>query len=99
MFQKIYINYCEIDNREENNYLMLLAIMSENIQANQKNEKVEYSRYKVENNQPFLQNVNIPYDLNDIQQISMQVCKCDEIGFDPNGRWKIFICTLNFFYR
>ena len=41
--------------------------------------------------------MNIPSDLNDIQPQETQVRNCDEIGFDPNGKWKKFICTYKFF--
>ena len=44
-----------------------------------------------------MQNMNIPYDLNDIQPRATQIWKFDEIGFDPNGRWNKVICTYKFF--
>ena len=39
----------------------------------------------------------IPSDLNDIQPRATQVWNCDEVGFDPNGRWSKVICTYKFF--
>ena len=71
--------------------------MPENIQANEQNEKVEDSWDKAGNNQPLLQNMNITSDLNDIQPRAMPVCKYDEIGFDPIGRWNKVICNYKFF--
>ena len=52
---------------------MLITIMSEHEQSNKVNKKIKYSRYNYENNQPFLENINIPYDLNDIQPRATQV--------------------------
>ena len=39
----------------------------------------------------------IPSDLNDKQPRSNQVWNCDEVGFDPNGRWSKVICTYTLF--
>ena len=39
----------------------------------------------------------IPSDINDIQIRSTQVWNCDEVGFDPNGRWSKVIYTYKFF--
>ena len=36
-----------------------------------------------------------PYELNDTQPISTQICNCDNTGFDPNGKWNKVICTYN----
>ena len=76
---------------------MLITSTSENIQANRQNIKVEYSWDKSENNQPLLQKMNTPFDLNNIQPRSMQAWNCDETGFDTNGKWNKVICTYNFF--
>jgi hypothetical protein len=35
----------------------------------------------------------VPPDLEDIQPRSDQVWNCDEIGFDPNGKWHRIVCT------
>ena len=40
--------------------------------------------------------MDIPYDLNGIQPRATWVWNCDEIGFDPNGRWNKAIFTYNF---
>ena len=76
---------------------MLITSMSENIQANKQNKKVEQSRDKAEKNQPFLLNMNIPSDLNDIQPRSTKVWNCGLIGFYSNGSCNKVICTYNFF--
>ena len=39
----------------------------------------------------------VPSDLNEIQPRGTQVWNCDEVGFDPNGRWNKVICTSKFF--
>ena len=39
----------------------------------------------------------IPYDINHIQPIATQLWNCDEVLYDPNGRWHKVICTYNFF--
>ena len=51
--------YCDINNKEARHYVMVITIISDNIQAN-KNIKIEDSRDKAENNQPLLQNTNTP---------------------------------------
>ena len=94
MFQIFYIVYRDINKKEESNSAILLASMSEHGQSNKVNED---SRYNVENNQPFLQKMNIPSDLNDIQPRATQVWNCGEIGFDPNRRWNKVICTYKLF--
>ena len=54
MFQKIYIMYLDKNNKEERNSAMLLSSISEHEQAKKVNKNIEVSRYKDENNQPFL---------------------------------------------
>ena len=76
---------------------MLLTSMSEIIQANKQNDKVEDSQGKAENNKPLLPNINIPSYLIKIQPRAMQLCNCDKIGFDPSGNWNRVICAYKFF--
>ena len=76
---------------------MLLTSMSEHEQSKKLNKELDDSRDNAEKNQPFLQNMNIPSDLYDIQPIATQVCNFDEIGFDTNGRWNKFIYNYKFF--
>ena len=76
---------------------MLPTIMSDKIQFNKQNYKYEDSWGKAENNQPLLKIMNIPSDLKNIQPRSMQVWKCDEIGFYTNVKWHKVICTYKFF--
>ena len=76
--------------------MMLLTIISNNIQANKEINKVKYSQGKSENNQPLQQMVNIPSDRNDVQQKPIQAWNCNKIGFDLNGKLHNVICTYKF---
>ena len=40
--------------------------------------------------------MNTPSDLNEIQKRSTQVWNCDEIMFNPNGRWNKVVFTYKF---
>ena len=97
MFQHIYIVYRNINNKEEINAYMLLISISNHEQATKLNKECDDSWDNAENNQPFMQNMNIPSDLNDIQPRSTQVWNCDEIGFDPYGRRNKVVFTCKFF--
>ena len=35
----------------------------------------------------------VPPDLRQIQPRATKVWNCDEIGFDPNGKWRKVVCT------
>ena len=50
-------------------------------------------------NQPFLQKIIIPSDLNGIEPRATQVWNCDEIRFYRNGRWNKVIGTYKFSRR
>ena len=93
MYQNIYLMYSDIKNKKESNSSILLTSMVEHEQDKKQNEKVEDSQNKAENNQPLLQNINIPSDINDIQPRATQVWNCDELGLHTNGRWNKAICS------
>ena len=76
---------------------MLLTIVSENIEVNNQNDKVEDSRGKFDNNQYFIKKMNIPSEINDIQPRVTQVWNFDEVGIDPNGKCDRVVCTYKFF--
>ena len=76
---------------------MLLTRMSDHQKDKKVNKNIKESQDKTENNQPLLQNMNIPSKLNDIQPSATQVWNCDEIGFNPNGRRNKVICTYKLF--
>ena len=93
MFHNIYRMYIDFNNKEEGNSFMLLTSMSEHKESNKVDKELKDSHDNYDNNQLILQKIIIPYDLNDIQPRATQVCNCDEVGFDPNGRWIKVICT------
>ena len=76
---------------------MLLTSMSEHEEANKVNKELEKSRDNDDNNQPILQKMIIPSDINDFQPRSTQVWNCDEVRFYPNGIWIKGIYTYKFF--
>ena len=78
--------YSDIKNKEERNDALLLTSMSEHEEANKFNEELEDSRDNDDNNQPILQKMIIPSDLNDIQPRATQVWNCNSFGFVPNVR-------------
>ena len=71
--------------------------MSEHKEANKVNEELEDSSDNDDNNQHILQKYIIPSDINDIQPRDTQVWNCNEVGFDPNGRWIKVICIYKLF--
>ena len=97
MLQNMYLINGYVNNKEESNYAMLLTSMSENVQSNKQNYTFLVSLDNIDNNQLFLKNMNIPYNLIYIQPISTQVRNCDEIGVYSNGNWNDFICSYKRF--
>ena len=97
MFQNIYLMYHKINNEEESDSDMIITSMSENIEENKQNGKVEDSKGKVNNNKNLLQNMNMPSDLKKIQPIPTQICNCDEIGLDTNENWNIVLSSYKLF--
>ena len=97
MLHKTYHMYGDTKNKEQINSAMLITSMSEHKEANKLNEELEDSRDNDDVNQPILQKIIIPSDINDIQPRSTQVWNCDEVGFDPNGRWIKVICIYKLF--
>ena len=71
--------------------------MLEQEESKKVNKELEDSRDNYDINQPILQKTIIPYDLNDIQPRATQVCNCDKVRFDPNGRWRKVIFTYKLF--
>ena len=72
--------------------MLLTRMLYHNI-FNIENKKIEglWDKTKIIN--IFLQNMNTPSDLNEMQPRATHLWNCDEIGFDPNGRWKKGVCT------
>ena len=97
MFHKIYRMYSDIKNKEERNAPILLTSISKHKVSNKVNEELEDSCDNDDNNQPILQELIIPSDINGIQKIATQVWNCNGVGFDPNGRWSKVIFTYKSF--
>ena len=90
MFHNIYHMYSDINNKEEKNAALLLTIMSDHEDINKVSEK------KVNSHDNHHRKI-VPYDLHQIQPRATQVWNCDEIGFDPNGKWHKVVCTDKLF--
>ena len=67
MFHKTYHMYGNTKNKEQRNYAMLITSMPEHEVDNKVNEELEGSRDNDDGNQPILQKMIIPSDINDIQ--------------------------------
>ena len=90
MFHKIHHMYSDIKNKEEINVALLLTSMSDNEDIN------KVSETKVNSHDNHHRTI-IPPDLHQIQPRATQVCNCDEIGFDPNGKWRKVVFTYKYF--
>ena len=97
MFHKIYHMYSDINNKEETNADLLLTRMADHKYMNKVSKTTENSRDNHQNEFTFHLRTISPPDLHKIQPISTQVWNCDEIRFDPNGKWHKFVCTYKFF--
>ena len=67
MLHKTYHMYGDTMNKEQRNSTMLITSMSEHEEAKKVNEELEDSRDNDDGNQPILQKMIIPSDLNYIQ--------------------------------
>ena len=90
MFHKIHHMYSDIKNKEEKNAALLLTSMSDHEDINNVSETTVNSP---ENHHRTI----FPPDLHQIQPRATQVLNCDEIGFDPNGKWLKVVCTYKYF--
>ena len=93
MFHKIYHMYNDIKNKEETHVAFLLTIMSDHKDTNKVIETTVNSHENHHNEYPFQFQTIVPPDLHQIQLIATQVWNCDEIRFDPNGKWRKVVCT------
>ena len=90
MFHKIHHMYSDIKNKEEINAALLLTSMSYHEDIN------KVSDTKVNSHDNHRRKI-VPADLHQIQPRATQVWNCDEIGFDPNGKWSKVVCTYKYF--
>ena len=86
MFPKIHHMYSDIKNKEEINAALLITSMSDHEDIN------KVSKTKVNSHDNHHRTI-VPPDLHQIQPRATQVWNCDEIGFDPNGKWRKVVCT------
>ena len=97
MFHNIYHMYSDINNKEEKNAALLLTIISDHKDIS-KVIKTAVNSYDNHQNEFNFQLITIvPPNLRQIQLKSTQVWNCDEIGFDPNGKWHKVVCTDKLF--
>ena len=89
-FHKIYHMYSDIKNIEETNAYLLLTSMSDHKYMNQVSKTTVNSHDNHHRK-------NFPPDLHQIQPRATQVRNCDEIGLDPNGKWRKVVCTYKYF--
>ena len=90
MLHMIYHMYSDIRNKEEMNTAFLITSMSDNEDINKVNKTTVNSH--VNNNRKI-----VPPDLHKIQPRATQLWNFDEIGFDPNGKWRKVVCTYKYF--
>ena len=97
MFHKIYHMYGDINNKEEANHALLLTRMWDHKDIKKVSKKTVNSHANHQNEFPFQGRMIVPPDLHQIQPRATKVWKCDEIGFDPNGKLCKFVCTIKYF--
>ena len=98
MFQNIYLMYRDINNKEERSSAMIITSMSEHEQSKKLNKELGDTRDNTENNQKFLQNMNIPSDLNGINQDPPRygtVMKLGLIPMEGETRSSVLTCYFN----
>ena len=86
MFHKIHHMYSDIKNKEEINASLLLTSISDREDIN----KISETKLNSHDNH---HRTIVPPELHQIQPRATQVWNCDEIGFDPNGKWRKIVCT------
>ena len=72
---------------------MLFKIMSEHKQANKMNKELKDLWDNAENNQNFLQKMNMPSELSDTQPRTTRSQNCDKIVFNTNVMWENVVCN------
>ena len=64
LFQKICINYCNINNKEASNYTIVFTNTTKLLQVNEGMNKIVDSCGKTEGNTNLKYMMNTPYDIN-----------------------------------
>ena len=97
MFYKIYHMYSDINNEEETNAFLMLNSMSYHKYTNKVSKTTVNSHDNRRNEFPFHIRTIVPPDFHQIKPKATLVWNCDEIGFNPNGKWHEVVCTYKFF--
>ena len=97
MFHNIYHMYSDIKNKEETNEALLLTSMSDHEDINKVSKTTVDSHENRQNEFSLQVRTIFPPDLHQIQPRDTQVWKCDEIGLDPNYKWRKFVFTYKYF--
>ena len=97
MFHNIYHMYSDIKNKEEKNVDFMINTMSYHEDINKVSKTTVNSHENHHNEYPFQGRTIFPPDLHQIQPRATQVWNCDEIGLDPNGKWRKVLCTYKYF--
>ena len=90
MFHKIYHMYSDIKNNEEKSAALLLTSISDHEDIN------KVSKTTVNSHGNHHRKI-VPPKLHQIQPRATQVWNCDEIGLNPNGKWRNIVCTYKYF--
>ena len=97
MFHNIYHMFSDIKNKDKTNAALVLTRMSDHKYMNKISETTVNSHENKHNKFSFQVRTIAPPDLHQIQPRATQVWNCDEIGFDPNGKWRKVVCTYKYF--
>ena len=97
MFHKIYHIYSDIKNKEEINASFLITSVSDHKEMNKVSKTTVNLHANHQNEFTFQLRTILPTNIHQIQPRSTQVCNCDEIGFEPNGKYHKFLCAYKFF--
>ena len=79
------------------NAALILTSVSYQKEMNKVSETTVNSHINNHNKFPFHLRMIVPPNLRQIQPRATQVRNCDEIGFDPNGKWHKVVCTYKLF--
>ena len=85
--------YSDIKNKEKKNAALLITSMLDHKDMNKVSKKIVNSHDNHLNGFPFQVITVVPPNLHQIQPRATQVWNCDEIWFDPKGKWHNVFCT------
>ena len=97
MFHKIYHMYSDIKNKEETNADLMLTSKLDHKDINQISKTTVKSHENYQKEFNFQVRRIVPPEIHQIRPRDTQVWNCDEIGFEPNGKWHKVLCTYKLF--